>query len=104
MQLYRTSDPFCVAGSLVYRSFPLRSPADFADKGCHSARQSRGDPLLSQPKFYSYHKSRGTCNVLIPHAYHICNAMLEIFGVTFKRRIFNPFAFNLCARNINMFC
>lgn len=33
----RTSD-FFVAGGLVHRSLPLRSFADFADKGCHSAR------------------------------------------------------------------
>jgi len=56
---------FYVAGSLVYRSLSLRSLADFADKGCHSTGQYRGDSLLSQPKFCRYYKGRGKRNVLV---------------------------------------
>lgn len=38
IKLYLRTNNFFVAGSLVHRSLPLRSFADFADKGCHSAR------------------------------------------------------------------
>lgn len=51
---------FCVTGSLVYRSFPLCSSVNFANKRCHFAGQYRGNSLLSQSKFQRYHKGRGT--------------------------------------------